>query len=243
MKRIACLSVALFLLAPTIGVNCLAAPPKLLPTPSEPGAFIEHLGQRAIKLLGDKTATEQQQRSGFRALLREGFATRAIGFFVIGKYRRSSSQSEINEFVATFENYIVELYSSQFRNYSGQSFQVAKVQATSRPSDFIVTTNILRANGELIFKVAFQVRQRRGKPSKILDVKIKGVSMILAQRDEFTAFISRNDGKLRALIEVLKERIGSLTIKRQQTDNSSAEPMNSNLPSEGDVDFKTPKIP
>ena len=93
MRRIVYLSVALFFLAQTIGANCLAAPPKLLPTPSEPGAFIAHLGQRAIKLLGDKTATEQQQRSGFRALLREGFATRAIGFFVNKKYTNSNSQS------------------------------------------------------------------------------------------------------------------------------------------------------
>ena len=77
MKRIIYLSVALFL-AQTISANCVADSPKLSPSPSEPGAFIEHLGQRAIKLLGDKTATEQQQRSGFRALLREGFATRAI---------------------------------------------------------------------------------------------------------------------------------------------------------------------
>ena len=241
MKRLVYYTLVLFLME-MADLSCLAAPPKLSPPPSEPGAFIENLGKRAIKLLGDKSASEQQQRSGFRALLREGFATRAIGFFVIGKYRRSSSRSEINEFVTTFENYIVELYSSQFRNYSGQSFQVAKVQATSRPSDFIVTTHILRANGELIFKVAFQVRQRKGKPNKILDVKIKGVSMILAQRDEFTAFISRHDGKLRALVEVLKKRIENLKIKRQQTVNYSTEPTSNKLPSEGDGDVKSRTI-
>ena len=241
MKRIVYFALVL-LLTETANVGCLASSPKLAQTPSEPGAFIEDLGKRAIKLLGDKSATEQQQRSGFRALLREGFATRAIGFFVIGKYRRSSSRSEINEFVTTFENYIVELYSSQFRNYAGQSFQVAKVQATSRPSDFIVTTHVLRANGELIFKVAFQVRQRKGKPSKILDVKIKGVSMILAQRDEFTAFISRHGGKLGALIKVLKKRIGSLKIKRQQPDDYSAESTSNNSPSEGDEDVKNRTI-
>ncbi len=227
MKRIVYLTCFLLLTGIT-GVNCSAASSDLSPNNTNPGAFIEDLGKRALRLLSDKSATEQQQRSAFRALLREGFATRAIGFFVIGKYRRSSSRSEIKEFVTTFENYIVELYSSQFRNYSGQSFQVAKVQSTSRPSDFIVTTHIHRANGELIFKVAFQVRQREGKPSKIVDVKIKGVSMILAQRDEFTAFISRHDGKLRALIEVLKKRIESLKTNRQHGDGPSAEPTDNN---------------
>lgn len=193
-------------------------------SPREPGAFIEYLGKRAINLLHDKSASEEDQRKGFRALLREGFATRAIGYFVIGRYRRSSSRAEVNDFVATFENYIVELYSSQFRNYSGQKFKVAKVQRTSRPTDFIVKTHILRANGEPIFTVGFQVRTRTGMPSKILDVKIKGVSMILAQRDEFTAFISRHDGKIKALVDVLKKRIKDLKTKRIHSEGSTAEP-------------------
>ena len=181
--------------------------------PREPGAFIEDLGKRAIILLSDKKATLTEQRTGFRALLREGFATRAIGYFVIGKYRRGTSRETVNEFVKTFENYVIELYSSQFKNYSGETFKVIRVIKTNRPSDSIVITNILRDGGKKIFKIAFQIRQRPNKPSKIIDLKIEGVSMILAQREEFTGFISRNGGKLQALIDVLKTRIQKLRNK------------------------------
>lgn len=195
---------------------------KVQAPPQEPGAFINDLGQRAIRLLEDKSATEAKQRAEFRALLREGFATRAIGYFVIGKYRRATDRAKINEFVETFENYIVELYSSQFRNYSGETFKVVRVLKTSRPNDFIVITYILRPNGERILKVAFQVRRRAGKPSKILDVKIEGVSMILAQRDEFTAYISQHGGRVQALIDVLKERIVKLKSKGTAGDRGNA---------------------
>ena len=179
----------------------------------DPGAFIEDLGNRAIILLSDKKASLTEQRTGFRALLREGFAPRAIGYFVIGKFRRGTPRKTVNEFANTFENYVIELYSSQFKNYSGQTFKVIRVIKTNRPSDSIVVTNILRHDGKRIFKIAFQVRQRPKKPPKIIDLKIEGVSMILAQREEFTGFISRNGGKLQALIDVLKTRIQKLKKK------------------------------
>jgi phospholipid transport system substrate-binding protein len=194
-----------------------------LASPQEPAAFVNDLGQRAIKLLSDKTTTEENQRDKFRALLREGFATRAIGYFVIGKYRRSIPKAKVKEFVDTFENFIVELYSSQFRHYSGESFKVARVIKTSRPTDWIVVTNILRPTGEHIIKAEFQVRQRSQKPSKILDVKLSGISMILAQRDEFTAYISQNDGNIQALIDVLNSRIKKLKKKGLGGSNASVD--------------------
>ncbi|HAA91488.1 MAG TPA: hypothetical protein DCE33_03525, partial [Rhodospirillaceae bacterium] len=113
-------------------------------------------------------------------------------------------------------------YSSQFRNYSGETFKVVRVQKTTRPTDFIVTTHILRPNGERIFKIAFQVHRRAGKPNKILDVKIEGVSMILTQRDEFIAYISQQDGRVQALIDVLNKRIAKLKSKGLEPTNDTA---------------------
>ena len=194
-----------------------------LASPQEPAAFLDDLGQRAIKLLGDKTTTDEVQRASFRALLREAFATRAIGYFVIGKYRRTTPKTKVKEFVDAFENYIVELYSSQFRHYSGESFKIARVLKTSRPTDWVVVTNILRATGEHIIKAEFQVRQRSQKPSKILDVKLSGVSMILAQRDEFTGYISQNDGNIQALIDVLNSRIKKLKTKGVGENSASSD--------------------
>ena len=192
--------------------------------PREPGAFIDNLGNQAINLLADKTASVTEQRKKFRVLLREAFAARAIGYFVIGKYRRGAPRKTVNEFVNTFENYVIALYSSQFRKYSGETFKVIRVIRTNRPSDSLVVTHILRPNGKKVFKIAFQVRQRLQKPSKILDIKIQGISMILAQREEFTSFISQNDGKLEALIAVLKARVTHLNKKALNDIDEDATP-------------------
>jgi phospholipid transport system substrate-binding protein len=186
--------------------------------PSEPAAFIEDLGHRAIALLQNKEASVAEQKQRFRALLHEGFATRRIGYFVIGKYRRTAPREKVDEFVDIFEDYIVELYSTQFRNYSGEKFKVVNTLKTNRDTVSIVRTHIFRPNGELAFKVDFQVYHRPDRATKIVDVKIEGVSMILAQRDEFTGFISQHGGEIQALINILKDRIVKLKSDTPQKD-------------------------
>lgn len=174
------------------------------------GAFVSALGNRAIELMTTSAqTTEQEQESRFRALLREGFAVKKIGRFVLGKYRRSASPAELSEFLGLFEDYIVSLYSSAFRNYSGETFEVARVVKTRSAQDTMVVTHINPDAEGGPTKVVFQVRNARDD-YKILDVKIQGVSMIVTQRDEFTGFIRNNGGKVGALIDALRRKTESL---------------------------------
>ena len=185
-------------------------------TYSDPGAFVNALGNRAIQLLGSKTASNEEQETRFRQLLREGFDVNKIGRFVLGKYRRSATDQEISEFLNLFEDYIVSLYASAFRNYSGESFVVARIVKTRSPHDTMVVAHINPDAPKGPTKVVFQVRKSH-EDFKILDVKIQGVSMIVTQRDEFTGFIHNNDGKIAALIEALRKKTASLKTRADVT--------------------------
>ena len=180
------------------------------------GEFITELANRAIELLASKTATDEEQETRFRQLLREGFAVERIGIFVLGKYRRSASDQEITEFLNLFEDYIVTLYSSAFQHYSGQTFVVARVVKTRSPRDTMVVAHINPDDPEGPAKVVFQVRNSSGE-FKILDVKIQGISMIVTQRDEFTGFIRNNGGKVAPLIEALHKKTTSLKTRADNT--------------------------
>lgn len=182
----------------------------------DPGAFITALANKAIKLLASKSATDEEQEARFRNLLREGFAVERIGKFVLGKYRRSATDQEITVFLNLFEDYIVTLYSSAFRHYSGQTFVVARIVKTRNPRDTMVVAHINPNDPEGPTKVVFQVRNSLGE-YKILDVKIQGVSMIVTQRDEFTGFIRNNGGKVAALIEALRKKTASLKTRADNT--------------------------
>ena len=179
------------------------------------GAFVTALGNRAIKLLGERVRTDEEQEDRFRKLLREGFGVRKIGRFVLEQYRRSSSNEDVAEFLNLFEDYIVSLYSSAFRNFSGETFAVVRVVKTRSPHDTMVITHINPDAADGPTKVVFQVRNSRGE-YKILDVKIQGVSMIVTQRDEFTGFIRNNGGEIGPLIKALRKKMASLKTRSRE---------------------------
>ena len=197
-------------------VVLLATSSLAAPSHRDPGEFVTKLGNRAIELLASRIVSEEEQERRFRQLLREGFAVRKIGKFVLGKYRRIATKGEISEFLDLFEDYIVSLYSSAFRNYSGETFVVARVVKTRSPRDTMVVAHINSDAPDGPTKVVFQVRHSSGD-YKVLDVKIQGVSMIVTQRDEFTGFIRNNGGKVAALIEALRRKTASLRTRASST--------------------------
>ena len=181
-------------------------------TYDDSGAFVKALGDRAINLLTQSQVSDEEQETRFRLLLREGFAVDKIGRFVLGKYRRKATSEELDEFLKLFEDYIVSLYSSAFRNYSGETFAVSRVVKTRSARDTMVVTHINPETDPNPTKVVFQVRNSKDV-YKILDVKIQGVSMIVTQRDEFTGFIRNNGGKVGALITALRKKTEALKTK------------------------------
>ncbi len=181
-------------------------------TYADSGAFVKALGNRAIELLTSTQISDEEQAMRFRTLLREGFAVDKIGRFVLGKYRRKATIEELKEFLELFENYIVSLYSSAFRNYSGETFVVSRVVNTRNAHDTMVVTHINPETDPNPTKVVFQVRNWKGV-YKVLDIKIQGVSMILTQRDEFTGLIRNNGGKVAALISALRKKTKALGIR------------------------------
>jgi phospholipid transport system substrate-binding protein len=204
-----------------VAVCCAAALVVVfVPTPGTPraafsdsGAFVKDLGDRAISLLSSETTTDEEQEARFRSLLRESFAVDKIGKFVLGKYRRQATRAELREYLALFEDYIVSLYSSAFRNYAGETFVVKRVVKTRSARDTMVVTQVNPASDGTPTRIVFQVRNNNSD-FKILDVKIEGVSMIITQRDEFTTFIRSHGGKVSALIDALRKKTQYLKTHR-----------------------------
>jgi len=169
------------------------------------GGFVSRLGEQTITYLKDREASRQMREERLRGLLRDGFAVEAIGRFVLGKFRRTATPETVAEFIAVFEDYIVGTYASQFSRYSGERFEVKKVLQTTGARDVMVMTHITGKNSPEPLRVDFQVRRQKDR-HKIVDIRVEGVSMVLAQRDEFTTFIGNNGGDVRALINALKKR-------------------------------------
>src|ERR1700739_3438224 len=102
MRRLVLTAFVLFAgaLAPTI----LAA--------ADPAAVINNLGNRALEVLG-KNTTPEQRVVRFHELFRVDFDVPGIARFVLGRYWKTATPEQQQEFVKLFEHYIALVYSTQ----------------------------------------------------------------------------------------------------------------------------------
>ena len=172
------------------------------PVIASPDQFISMVGEEAINALADKKVSNQMRKTRFRKLLNRAFEVKFIARFALGRYWRRANKSQRSEYTYLFENFIVQSYANLFKDYSGETFNVLKVRSINE-IDNLVQSEVFLKDGRKI-RVAWRVRG--GETFKIVDVMIEGVSMALTQRDEFSAIISQNNGKIEGLLSALRKK-------------------------------------
>ena len=179
-----------------------ALAPALLAAAADPAAVINNLGNRALEVLGNNT-TPAQRVARFHELFREDFDVPAIARFVLGRYWKTATQEQQQEFVKLFEDYIALVYSSQLSAYSGETLRVTG--SRSGPEGAIVASEIIRPTGTPPVKVEWHLADQNGT-YKIRDVSVDGISMAVTQRSEFASVIQRNGGQVQGLIAMLRDK-------------------------------------
>ena len=127
-----------------------------------------------------------------------------IAKFTLGRYWRRASDVQQKEYVHLFEDFIVLAYAARFKDYSGEAFTVGKVRELDA-RDALVQSQLALKDGRTII-VFWRVRGKSAP--KIIDVIVEGVSMAITQRDEFSAIINQNGGKIDGLLTALRKKTG-----------------------------------
>ena len=166
--------------------------------------FIEDLIDKAFFELTVKDIPRDERVARFRRLFNRYFDVKTIGRWVLGRYWRSATREERQEFLRLFEGLIVETYVDRFAQYSGETLSITKTE-TVDGRDSIVFSRVNRPNGGPSARVGWRLRTRGGR-HRIVDVMIEGVSMGQAQRSEFASVIRRTGGKVEGLLAELRER-------------------------------------
>ncbi len=187
-------------------LGALLAPSANAATPGEEAeAFLQDLAVSGIALLekGDYTDTERELE--FRKIVGRGFALEAIGKFVIGRYWQKMNAEQQAEYQELFSEWLLKTYARQLGGYRGQTLEIVKSMETdSRYNDVIVTTRVVRRDGQPPIKADWRVR-KFSNDYKIIDVAVEGASMVGTQRGEFESVIQKVG--VTGLIENLRERL------------------------------------
>lgn len=171
--------------------------------------FIEGLAEEAVQALTADGVSRTDRVSRFRELLQHNFDVPLIGKWVLGRYWRTATDAEKEEYLRLFEEYVVITYVERFDQYSGEQIKVVK-SVPEPGNDAVVFSEIHRPSGGEPIRVDWRVRND-ADIYKIIDVYVEGISMSQSQRKEFTSVIRTQGGKVSGLLDVLRTKVESLS--------------------------------
>lgn len=174
--------------------------------PQAAADFLSALQDRAVEELIAENASLDERGERFRLIFRENFDLDAIGKFVVGRYWRGAADQERTDFLAVFEDVMVQRFLPLLTHYTGEKFQIAMSKEDSRNKDMVlVTTRLARDEGEP-YRVNWRIRLKGGS-FKVLDIIAEGVSMAITLRSEYNSVLKTSGGSVTALTDALREKL------------------------------------
>ena len=191
-----------FLATATLAGMLVLAAPRVLAA-DDAASFVSHAADSVLALARDKSLSQDEFKKRLRTIAEQDFDVPRIARFAVGQYWRTASDTDRQQFVEAFENYMVQVYATHFRQYNGANFKVVAQRAQGDTT--MVTTEIAQASGQPPAKVIWQVaHQPNGY--KITDVVIEGISQAITYREEFSSVIGLQGGQVSALTQQLREK-------------------------------------
>jgi phospholipid transport system substrate-binding protein len=182
----------------------VAAAPLTPAAAADAGQFLSDIGNRTIRLISDKQRPEEQRRQEFEQLAERSFDVPWIARFVLGRYWKTASPAEREQFTEAFRAYMVRVYWSRFSQYAGIDLKVVGQHPLS-DGTIAVQTTVTRV-GEDPAKVDWIVAKEPDGAFKIRDASLEGISQTLTYRQEFASVIERNSGQVSALVDELRRK-------------------------------------
>ncbi|MBF0168594.1 MAG: ABC transporter substrate-binding protein [Alphaproteobacteria bacterium] len=169
--------------------------------------FIAVKGNEAIQTFSVKNRTERYER--FRVLLSESFAVDAIAKFVIGRHWNPASETQKARYLKQFQAYLLANYAARAWNVEGVKLNVRQIDLTEDGDAMVDTLIHIPHKEKQDVTLGFRVRDYP-TGTRIVDLQVDGISLIVTHRADFTAKISQLGGNLDKFCDFLAERTRGL---------------------------------
>ena len=169
--------------------------------------FVSNFADNAISILSNESLNASQKNIQFTELVMSSIDMNLISKFVLSKYWKLATDDQKKAYLSAFKQYFISSYANKLDQYSGE--KVIIVSSNAAKKFVIVKSNIVRDGTDTLkIELDWRLLSRDGQ-TKIIDLSIEGISLIIAQREEFQSFLSNNEGNVDALIE----KLNSINIK------------------------------
>ena len=161
--------------------------------------FVTSFADTAISILSNDTISDSERTSSFTELVMSSIDLNLISKFVLSKAWKNASDEQKENYLIAFKDYFVSSYANKLDQYTGEKIDVIGSQESGKY--VIVESNIVREGTDTL-KINLKWRLlNKNNQIKIIDLNIEGISLVIAQREEFQSFLANNDYDLDKLIE------------------------------------------
>ncbi len=180
-----------------------AATPAAAQGVEKASAFVQQTGNNLVAIVNGSQAAAEKRRS-LAQVLNAAVDVDGIGRFCLGRYWRTATVDQQSRYLTAFHEVLVSNISSKLGEYRGVKVSVLK--GREQEDTAIVTTVVERPNNPPT-TVDWVIGQPASAP-KIVDVLAEGTSLRLTQRQDYAAYLSRNNNDIDALIKAMSQQVG-----------------------------------
>ena len=168
----------------------------------EPDIFVQSTVNRASKLLGEDISKDEKIEK-LKLIAKETVDIRGIGFYTLGKKRKSLNEQEKKKYAELFEGYFLKSFSSRLAEYTNPEIDVQNKEKLNE--NYTIVNSILKATQERPeIKIDWRIYTKNPDNPLIRDLIIEGLSLARTQKEEFASVLSSNDGDINSLFKTLK---------------------------------------
>lgn len=171
-------------------------------------AYVQKNANEVLATLNSPELSAQERTEKFSEYMDEFADFDAISNFVIGKYARRFSETDLQRYRKAFRNYAMAVYENELDAYRGEAVTVRNSVDRSATNS-IVNTVIKRQDGRDM-DVRWRVQGKEGN-YQVVDVALNLdgnlIWLAIEQRAQFIALLDQNNGSA----DVLINKINSMT--------------------------------
>ena len=161
--------------------------------------FVSNFADSAIDILSDNEILEGEKNSKFTDLVMSAIDLNLISKFVLSKTWKNATDDQKERYIQAFKNYFINSYANKLDQYSGEQVEVVDAEEAGK---YVIVNSFIYREGTDTLKINLKWRLlNKDGEIKIIDLNIEGISLIIAQREEFQSFLANNEGDLEKLIE------------------------------------------
>ena len=169
----------------------------------EPDIFVQSTVNRASKLLGENI-TKDEKIEKLKLIAKETVDIRGIGFYTLGKKRKSLNEQEKKRYAELFEEYFLKSFSSRLAEYTNPEIDVYDKEVVNEK--YTIVKSLLKATNERPeIKIDWRIYTKVTDKPLIRDLIIEGLSLARTQKEEFSSILSSNNNDIKILIKKLED--------------------------------------